>query len=122
MDAGAFSGDPTRPGAMQTDALIQGMNALDYQVANLSERELQHGYPAFEARRKTARFEFVSANVVWQDTGEPVVAATTIRKVALREGAKAREVRIGFIGLTRNDPAFLKEGVKGRRIVTVDPF
>ncbi len=107
---------------MQTDALIDGMNALGYRVANLSLRELSHGYDVFLDLRKKARFEFVSANIVWQDSGEPIVAPTTVVKATLRAGARARDVRIGFIGLTRNDPAFLKEGPDGRRIVTVDPL
>ena len=33
MDAGDFTGDPTVPGKMQTEALIEGMNALGYKVA-----------------------------------------------------------------------------------------
>jgi len=107
---------------MQTEALIEGMNALDYQVVNLSLRELQHGYDTLQQRQKKARFEFISSNVVWQDTGAPIVAPTAIRKVALRDGARTREVRLGFLGLTRNDPAFTKEGPGGRRIVTVDPI
>ncbi len=106
---------------MQTDALIEGMNALGYQVVNLSQREFLHGYETWEARRTKAKFEFISANIVWQDSGQPVVAPTSVRKVTLREGAKAREVRLGFIGLTRNNPAFTKEGPGGRGIVTVDP-
>jgi cytochrome c554/c'-like protein len=106
---------------MQTDALIEGMNALGYRVSNLSQRELAHGYDVFLERQKKARFEFISANVVWQDTGEPLVAPTTVLKVTLRDGAKAKDVRVGFIGLTRNDPAFQKEGPSGRRIVTTDP-
>lgn len=122
MDAGDFTGDDTVPGRRQTEALIEGMNALGYEVANLSQRELAHGYEAFVQRKAAARFEFISANLVWQDTGEPIAPPTTVRKVALREGAKAREVRVGFIGLTKSNPAFLKEGPEGRRIVTVDPF
>ena len=122
MDAGDYTGDATVPGRMQTDALVEAMNGLGYQVANLSQRELLHGYDAFLQWKKKSRFELISANLVWQDTGEPLVAPTTVRKVALRDGAKAREVRIGFIGLTRNNPAFQKEGPGGRRIVTVDPF
>jgi len=73
---------------MQTDALIEGMNALGYRVANLSLRELSHGYDVFLQRQKKARFEFVSANVVWQDTGEPIVPPTTVVRAALRDGAK----------------------------------
>lgn len=107
---------------MQTEGLIEGMNALGYKVANLSLRDLAHGYDVFLGRRKKAQFEFISANLVWQDSGEPVVAPTTVVRAALRDGAKVKEVRIGFIGLTRHDPAFQKEGPGGRRIVTTDPL
>ncbi len=117
-----MTGEATAPGRMQTDALIEGMNALGYEAVNLSRREFSHGFDAFLKRKGLAKFQFISANVVWQDTGEPVVAPTHVRRVALREGARAREVRIGFIGLTRHDPAFLAEGPGGRRIVTVDPL
>lgn len=122
MDSGDFTGDDTTPGRTQTEALIEGMKALDYQVANLSQRELAHGHEAFLRRKAAAGFEFVSANLVWKDTGEPITAATAVRKVTLREGAKAREVRLGFIGLTKSNPAFLKDGPDGRHIVTIDPF
>ncbi len=107
---------------MQTDALIDGMNAMDYKVSNLSLRDLANGYDAFLERQKKARFEFVSANIVWKATGEPVIAATTVVRTAVRDGAKIKEVRIGFIGLTRHDPAFLKEVPGGRSIVTIDPL
>lgn len=107
---------------MQTDALIEGMNALGYQVSNFSQRELIHGFDTFAERRKKARFEFVSANLVWQDTGEPIVSPTTVRKVTLRSGAKVRDIRVGFIGLTPSNPAFLMSGPGGRRIVTLDPY
>jgi hypothetical protein len=121
VDAGGFTGDANVAGRMQTDALIEGMNTLGYQISNLSTLEFSHGIDAFRAWQEKADFEFISANIVWQDTGEPVMAPTAIREVALRDGAKVRSVRIGFIGLTRNDPAFMKEE-EGRRIVTVDPL
>ncbi len=119
-DAGDFTGDDTWPGRRQTDTLIEGMGALDYRVVNLAQRELAHGLAAFLERKPKAKFEFVSANIVWQDSGEPVVAPGTVVTVPLRDGAKVKSVRVGFLGLTRNNPAFLKEGPDGRRIVTVD--
>jgi hypothetical protein len=121
VDAGDFAGDPNVAGRLQTDALIEGMNALGYAVANASQRDLAHGLDAFLAWQGKARFELISANLVWQDTGEPAIAPTTVRTVALREGSKAREVRLGFIGLTRNNPAFQQAGPGGRRLVTIDP-
>jgi len=120
VDAGDFTGDDTWPGRRQTETLIEGMGALEYRVTNLAQRELGHGYAALLERKQKARFEFVSANVVWQDTAEPIVAPGTVITVPLRDGAKAKSLRVGFIGLTRNNPAFLKEGPDGRRIVTID--
>jgi len=122
VDAGDFTGDPTPQGRMQTDALIDGMNAMAYKVSNLSLRDLADGYETFLERQKRARFEFVSANIVWQSTGEPIAPPTTVVKAALRDGARTKEVRIGFIGLTRHDPAFHKEAPGGRSIVTIDPL
>jgi hypothetical protein len=122
MDTGDFTGDDTHPGRLQTDALIEGMNALGYRVSNLGTRELLHGWEAFRERQSRAKFEFVSANIVWQDTGDPVVAPATVLTLPLRAGARAKEVRVGFLGLAKNDPAFHKESAAGRRIVTVDPL
>lgn len=122
MDTGDFTGDDNHPGRVQTDALIDGMNVLGYQVANLATRELAHGWEALQGRIKKATFEFVSANIVWQDSGQPVVAPTTVRKVTLRAGARVKEMRIGFIGLVRNNPAFHAEAADGRRMVTIDPL
>jgi len=122
VDAGDFTGDPNDPGKMQTDALIEGMNALGYAVAHMSQRELAHGYEEFVKRREEAHFDFVSANIVWQDTGETLVDPYVVKQVDLREGARARSVRIGFLGLTRNNPAFLQTTADGRRIVTIDPL
>jgi hypothetical protein len=97
------------------------MTTMGYQVANLGTRELRHGWETFQERSRKAGFEFVSANIVWQDSGQPVIAPTTIKRVTLRQGARAKELRVGFIGLVANDPAFHQESAEGRRIVTVDP-
>jgi len=97
------------------------MNLLGYRVAALSQRELAHGFDIFLERRSRAAFPFVSANIVWQDNSEPVVDPFVVLKLALRDGAKAKDVRIAFTGLTKGNPAFLKPGPDGRRIVTGDP-
>ena len=121
-DAGDFTGDPNPPGQKQTDAILEGMNQMGYRVAACSQRELVQGWETFQARRARAKFPFVSANIVWQDTGGPVVDPFVIIKVALRKGAPARDARVAFTALTLNNPGFLKTGSDGRRIVTVDPI
>jgi hypothetical protein len=121
-DAGDFTGDPTPPGQKQTDALVEGMNQMGYKVAACSQRELAQGWETFQTRRAKAKFPFVSANIVWQDTGQPVVDPFVIVKVALRKGARARDARLAFTALTVGNPGFLKTASDGRRIVTVDPI
>lgn len=121
VDAGDFTGDAGTPGRMLTAALIDGMNRLGYTVANLSRREFLHGYDTFLERRSKLEFPLISANLVWQDSGKPVVDPTHIEKVSLRHGASVKSLRIGFIGLSKSDPTFLQEGPDGRRIVTTDP-
>ncbi|HYV85678.1 MAG TPA: multiheme c-type cytochrome [Patescibacteria group bacterium] len=121
IDAGDFTGDPTPPGQKQTDAIVEGMNQMGYRVAGFSQRELAQGWDAFQARRTRAKFPFVSANIVWQDTGEPVVDPFVVVKIPLRKGAKSRDTRLAFTALTVNNPSFLKNGAGQRRIVTVDP-
>lgn len=120
-DAGDFTGEPTVPGEKQTDALIEGMGRMGYLVSAFGPRELNNGWDKFAARQKTAKFPFVSGNIVWQDTGEPVVQPFVITKVALRPGSKNKDVRIAFLGLAAANPAFLKTGPNDRRIVTADP-
>jgi len=122
VDAGDFTGDDDVPGRRQTAALIEGMNALDYRVANLSRREFLHGFEAFEKRRELAEFPFVTANLVWQDSGKTIADPYHIEKMNLRNGAARSTVRIGFLGLSESDPTFLSDGPEGRRIVTTDPL
>jgi cytochrome c554/c'-like protein len=122
VDAGDFTGDPNVPGEKQTDALIDAMNRLGYQVSALGVRELALGWDAFAARKAKAKFPFVSANLVWQDNGQTVVDPFVVVKTPLRPGAKGKEVRIAYTGVVPHNPAYQGAGPGGRKIVTTDPL
>jgi hypothetical protein len=122
VDAGDYTGNDDEPGRRQTTALIEAMKALDYRVANLSRREFLHGFETFQERREQVEFPFVTANLVWQDSGKAIAEPYHIEKVDLRNGAAVSSVRIGFLGLSESDPTFLHDGPDGRRIVTSDPL
>jgi hypothetical protein len=109
-------------GERQTDALIDAMNRMGYLAAAFGQREMNHGWEKFVARRKTLKVPLVSANIVWQDTAQPVVQPYVVVKVPLRPGAKGKEVRLGVLGLTAMNPTFLKTGPDNRRMVTIDPI
>ena len=108
-------------GERQTDALIDAMNQMGYLAAGFGQREMNHGWEAFDARRKKMKFPLVSANIVWQDTAQPVVQPYVVVKTPLRPGAKGKETRLGIMGLTALNPTFMKTGPDNRRMVTVDP-
>ena len=121
VDAGDFTGDPTVPGQKQTDALIEGMNRLGYRVVGVGPRELNHGWDPFVSRRARSKFPWVSANLVFKDSAQPIVDPFQVIELPLRKGAKAKSVKIAFTSVTMNNPAFLRNGPEGRAIVTVDP-
>ena len=122
IDAGDFTGDPGVPGEKQTDALVEAMNRLGYQVAMLGTRELGMGWDAFAAHRAKAKFPFVSANLVWHDNGQTVVDPFVVVKTPLRPGAKAKEIRIAYTGVVPHIPSYFASGPGGRKIVTTDPI
>lgn len=121
-DAGDFTGDPGVPGEKQTDALIEAMNTMGYQVSALGMRELAPGWDTFTARKAKAKFPFVSANLVWQDNGQTVVDPFVVVKTPLHPGGRGKEIRIAYTGVVPHNPAYLGAGPGGRKIVTIDPI
>jgi 2',3'-cyclic-nucleotide 2'-phosphodiesterase (5'-nucleotidase family) len=118
LDAGNFSDNPTSEGESKTRALVEGMNRLGYVAANVGERELTAGFQGFERATEGARFPFLSANVVRKEDGKPVFAPTTIVEIPRTGGTP---VRVGVIGLTRQNPALQKAGPDGTTLVVADP-
>ncbi|HKQ97700.1 MAG TPA: hypothetical protein VJV75_07490, partial [Candidatus Polarisedimenticolia bacterium] len=121
VDTGNFTGDPTVPGEKQTEALIDGMNRMGYRVVGVGPRELNHGWDKFAARRARSKYPWVSANLVYKDTAQPIVDAFQVIEVPLRKSAKAKLIRIAFTSVTQNNPALLRDGADKRSIVTTDP-
>jgi 2',3'-cyclic-nucleotide 2'-phosphodiesterase (5'-nucleotidase family) len=123
LDAGNFFGDPGPVGEMQNDTLLEGMGRIGYVAANVGERELAHGVERFLAYSRRAKFQFVSANLVLEPSGEPFVKPYLVHAVEVkdREGGRARSVRLGILGLTRATGNFLRSTPDGRNIVIQPP-
>ncbi|HET9300933.1 MAG TPA: hypothetical protein VFO11_13375 [Candidatus Polarisedimenticolaceae bacterium] len=118
LDAGNFSDNPTSEGEAKTRALVEGMNKLGYAAANVGERELTAGFPGLERATGGATFPFLSANVVRKEDGKPIFTPTTLVEVP-RVGSTP--VRVGVIGLTRQNAALQKAGPDGTTLVVADP-
>jgi 2',3'-cyclic-nucleotide 2'-phosphodiesterase (5'-nucleotidase family) len=119
LDSGNFSDNPTPEGELKTRGLIEGMSRLGYALANVGDRDLSMGYDEFRARTEKAKFDFVSSNVVRQDTREPVFPPYKVVEAVSPDGS--HKVKLGVIGATRYNPLFLKAGPDNSNMVIVKP-
>lgn len=119
LDTGNFSDNPTPEGEAKTRLLIDGMGRLGYAASGVSERDLAMGYDEFMRRTAGAKFPFVSANIVREDTKEPVFKPYIIVE-SKRSGGKS-PVRIGVLGVARFNPVFRKAGPEDTNLVILPP-
>ncbi len=98
------------------------MGRIGYAAVNLGDKEVLFGYDRLQQEMKKAAFPFISANMVYQDSGDPILAPMLLKTVDLAppEGKK-RKLRIGIVGLARMNPGLSQQSPDGRRIVTSDP-
>jgi hypothetical protein len=125
LDAGDYFGDSSPAGLKNTQTLTEGMRRIGYAAVNLGEREVIFGLDRLQQEMKKASFPFLSANMVYQDSGEPFLQPTLILSVprsgAGAPGAKKGKIRVGILGLARQNAGFSQKTPEGRRIVTSDP-
>lgn len=114
LDTGGFSGDGTMAGRIQTETLIEGMNRLGWVAANVTAADLAPGVEAFHEIAAKAAFPLISANIVFQDTGEPVFEPYVLRSFPWRG---EEPVRVAILGLARENPGFLERAADGRKVV-----
>ena len=119
VDSGNFSDNPTLQGDIKTRGLIEGMGRLGYAASNVGDRDLSLGYNEFRGRTEPATFPFVSANIVRQDTQQPVFDPYVVVKAVSPDGKVS--LRVGILGAARYNPLFLKAGPDGSNLVIAKP-
>ncbi len=117
-DTGDYSGDPDEAGRVKTHNLIEGMGMIGYDVINLGERELALGIAEFRKLTENSHLNFINANIVYRDTGEPFVPPHLVKEYTAASG---RTVKVGFLGLNSLNSSFAKETPEGRVLVMRDP-
>jgi len=95
------------------------MQRLGYQAVNVGERDVKMGYQHFHERTAGTDLAFVSANIVRQESKEPIFPPHLVVEATSPDG-KARR-RIGIIGVARFNPLFLKAGPDGSNMVIAHP-
>ena len=95
------------------------MEILGYQVANVGERDVRLGYDEFLQRTEKLHLEFVSANIVREDTREPLFQPHLILDAVSTDGKTTH--RVGIIGVVRANPLFREQGPGESMMVIDDP-
>lgn len=119
LDSGNYSDNPTPEGDLKTGALVEGMDLIGYQVTNVGERDVKHGWDRFMERRNRGEFEFISANLVYTDSGETVLPSRMVIEAISPDGSS--KIRVGVTGFMRFNPIFKREGPDGRELGVVHP-
>jgi hypothetical protein len=96
------------------------MGRLGYGAANVGERDLKAGYDRLMARAGKAAFPLLSANILREDTGQPVFTPQTVVEALSPDGEHS--LRIGLIGVARYNPLFRKPGPDGVNLVIEHPL
>lgn len=95
------------------------MHDLGYAVVNVGERDIRQGYDAFESSTRSSGLTFVSANLVDQETQQPVFPTHVIVEAVSPDGKN--RLRVGIVGVMRFNPIFNKPGKDGRPMAIVNP-
>jgi 2',3'-cyclic-nucleotide 2'-phosphodiesterase (5'-nucleotidase family) len=119
VDSGNFSDNPTPRGDIKTRALLDAMQRMGYGAVNVGERDIKLGYEDFKRRAGDSELTFVSANIVRQDTQEPIFPTYAVIDAISADGSIQRKV--GVTGVARFNPLFLKPGPDGSNMVIAHP-
>ncbi|TKJ30656.1 hypothetical protein CEE39_08030 [bacterium (candidate division B38) B3_B38] len=108
LDAGNFSWLNSAVSRIKTRYLIQGMNYMQVEVANLGWNELGRDIAYFGEMQQEAQFPFISANILTSDSSAPLVKSSIIKKFSSQahENAPGREMRVGILGLCADTEQF----------------
>lgn len=122
VDTGNWSETLSPDGLIKTRTLLSAMDDLGYVAANISERELTNGYEPFLELKKTAKFPLVSANMVFQADGKPIVAPYTIVTLEPKKYKSLKKpLRVAIAGVTRFNPTFLKSAPPKNSVIIANP-
>ena len=98
VDAGDFSQGTVYVSTTKGYNAIAMMNAAGYDVVTLGNHEFDYGYAQLMENLKDAAFKTICANVILDETGEPILDATTTIETA-------SGLKIGFFGLETPETA-----------------
>ena len=101
VDAGNFSWLNSTVSMIMTRYLIQGMNIMKVEVANLGWNELRKDIDYLRQMEREARFPFISANILQPDSSATLVPPSIIKEFSWQPHGNRpkRKIKVGILGL-----------------------
>lgn len=110
IDVGGWAGPTTPEGRIGAEALVEVFRRMGLHALNVTARELEHLDVGLLSGKD---LPLISANIVFEDTGEPVFRPYVIAEIG--------GLRVGIVGVT--DTSFKKWPAAGERtLVIADPI
>ena len=119
LDTGNISDLPTPEGEAKTKSLVDFMGKLGYRTSGVGEQDLARGWDWITELGKIGKFPFVSGNVVYQRSGEPVFERFVLLPVNSKEfpAYKGKPFTVGVTAFVRFNPTFLKAAASDNMIL-----
>ena len=98
--------------------IVRAMNALGYAASAVGNHEFDYGQPVLQARAKEARFRFLDANIIDEQTGAPAAWPNVVPRAIVEIGG----IKVGLTGgATKYTPTSANpKKQKGLRIERLD--
>ncbi len=117
MDAGNFSLPFGKEAAVKNEFLVRAFVAMGYCAINLGKADLRHGARLVTALREKYHVPFVSTNLVYAETNEPIVDTHRIRTVEAERG----NLSIGILGVCPTQTRLFPKSLAEPAVSALDP-
>ena len=91
LDAGNVFSSPGVQGKIKAESALEGMQMMSYRLFNLGHTDFVHGLDFLLDTSRHFSLQTLTANVVYEDTGEPITAPHALINLGM--------VKVGFIGV-----------------------
>ncbi len=107
-----------------SDYLLKGMKWMGYSAVNVSARDLNNGGDYIKETQKKLNLDFVSANIVYKESGKPFAkpyVIETIKAFSKNKKLPFKKLRVGMVGLTDAGTQLFSSRIEEPMLESLDP-
>ena len=123
VDAGAFCHGVGEIGRLRSEYMVKGLGMLEYDVINLSVRDLNNGGEFIKKLIRDYKPKFVSANIRYKESGKLFVEPYTIINLQRRKGGSGnlKKLKVGVLGLCEERSTLFSNSIDEKMLESRNP-